>query len=204
MASKSELAKTRREQILEASTSVFARLGVYKARMDDIVKEVGLSKGAVYWYFKSKDEILKSILELFINRELHGLHELVERDGSVEERLMLMAEYMITDLERYAELMPIAYEFYALSTRESDIRKSFNFFFQRFIQIFEKLIIQGINQGKIKHVDPNETAVAIVGLLEGLTLLWIVGALNIDIGKLGSLLQTSLSQYFHGIQAEVD
>ncbi len=143
-------------------------------------------------------------LELFINRELHGLHELVEREGSVEERLMLMAEYMITELEQYANLMPIAYEFYALSTRESDIRKSFNVFFQRFIKIFEKLIIQGINQREIEHVDPDETAVAIVGLLEGLTLLWIVGALNIDIGKLGSLLQTSLSQYFHGIQAEVD
>ncbi len=60
MVSKSELTEIRREQILEAATSVFARFGVYKARMDDIVEEAGLSKGAVYWYFKSKDEILKN------------------------------------------------------------------------------------------------------------------------------------------------
>lgn len=204
MSTKSDLTETRREQILEAATSVFARLGIHTARMDDIAEEAGLSKGAVYWYFKSKDEIIKSILEIFLNRELQGIHELVEWEGSVEERLLLMVDHLITELEQYESVMPIAYEFYALSTRESDIRKSLNAYFQKFINIFEDLIVQGIKRGELKKVDPNETAVSIVALLEGFTILWIVGVLRIDFEELGSLIRSSLLLFIHGLRKESD
>lgn len=202
MSTKSELAETRREQILEAATSVFARLGVHTARMDDITEEAGLSKGAVYWYFKSKDEIIKSILEMYLSRELHELHDLVRRSDSVEDRLMLMVDHLITELEQYESVMPMAYEFYALSTRESDIRKSLDAFFQRFIKIYEDMITQGIKRGEMKKVDPQETAVSILALLEGLTLLWIVGVLRIDAEKLGALIRSSLHHFIHGLRKE--
>lgn len=204
MSTKSELTETRRGQILEAATSVFARFGVHSARMDDIAEEAGLSKGAVYWYFKSKDEIIKSILEMYLNRELQGLHDLVGRSGSVEDRLMLMADHLITELEQYGSVMPIAYEFYALSTRESDIRKSLDAYFQRFINIYEDLIVQGIKRGEIQKVDPNEAATSILALLEGLTLLWIVGVLKFDIDKLGLLIRSSLFHFIHGLRKETN
>jgi AcrR family transcriptional regulator len=204
MSTKSELTETRREQILEAATSVFARLGVHTARMDDIVQEAGLSKGAVYWYFESKDEILKSILEIFLNRELQGLHDLVDQDGSVEERLMLMVDHLIADLEHYESVMPIAYEFYALSTRESGIRRSLNQYFRKFIKIFENLIDQGINQGEFLNVDPNETALSIVALLEGITLLWIIGASKLNFKELDSLIRSSMNLLLRGLQKEND
>ena len=47
----------RREQILNAAQSCFGKTGYHKTRMDDIVRAAGLSKGALYWHFKSKDEI---------------------------------------------------------------------------------------------------------------------------------------------------
>jgi len=50
--------EVRRNQILDAATAVFARLGFERARMDDIVEASGLSKGALYWYFNSKEEII--------------------------------------------------------------------------------------------------------------------------------------------------
>jgi AcrR family transcriptional regulator len=202
MSTKSELTETRREQILGAATSVFARLGVHTARMDDIVEEAGLSKGAVYWYFDSKDEIIKSILEMYLNRELQELHDLVRQSDSVENRLMLMVDHLIAELEQYESVMPIAYEFYSLSTRESDIRKSLDVYFQKFIKIYEDLITQGIKHGELKKVDPQETAVSILALLEGLTLLWMVGVLRIDGKKLGALIRSSLHHFIHGLRKE--
>ena len=53
MAPRPDVSEERRNQILEAATTVFARLGFHRARMDDIVQEARLSKGALYWYFKS-------------------------------------------------------------------------------------------------------------------------------------------------------
>jgi AcrR family transcriptional regulator len=202
MSTKSELTETRREQILDAATSVFARLGVHTARMDDIVQEAGLSKGAVYWYFESKDEIINSILEIFLNRELVGLHELVDQEGSVEERLMLMVDHLLADLEHYESVMPIAYEFYALSTRESGIRKSIHQYFHKFISVYEDLINQGINQGEFLAVDPKKTAVSIVALLEGITLLWIIGANQQNLRELDSQIRSSMNLLIRGLRKE--
>lgn len=66
---RSDVSEERRSQILDAAVAVFARLGFHQARMDDIVQEAGLSKGALYWYFKSKDEIVMAILSSLFERE---------------------------------------------------------------------------------------------------------------------------------------
>jgi AcrR family transcriptional regulator len=53
-----EAAKTK---IINATRKVFAEKGYHDATMDDVAKEIGVSKGALYSYFKSKEEILKEI-----------------------------------------------------------------------------------------------------------------------------------------------
>ena len=44
----------RRDQLIQAAITCFGEKGYYETSMDDIVREAGLSKGALYWYFKSK------------------------------------------------------------------------------------------------------------------------------------------------------
>lgn len=204
MTSKAELTKTRREQILEAATSVFARLGVHKARMDDIVAEAGLSKGAVYWYFKSKDEIIKSILDWFLGRELVEFQELLKQEGSVRDRFITMIHHLITELEQYSKAMPIAYEFYALSTRESYVRKALYDYYHQYLWSFEELLKQGINRGEFREVDANRTAVSIIALLEGLTLLWVIGVLQADIKELLVSAESGLTLILDGLKAGKD
>jgi len=51
----------RRDEILAAAISCFARSGLHRATMQDIVRESGLSPGAIYNYFSSKDEIVEAI-----------------------------------------------------------------------------------------------------------------------------------------------
>ncbi len=75
--------------------------------MDDIVDEAGLSKGAVYWYFKSKDEIIKSILDWFLRRELVEFQELLKQDSSVRDRFITMIHHLMTELEQYSKVMQI-------------------------------------------------------------------------------------------------
>ena len=53
-----EHAAARREQILSAAQRCFARKGFHNTSMNDVFAEAGLSAGAVYSYFKSKDEII--------------------------------------------------------------------------------------------------------------------------------------------------
>ncbi|MDX1599965.1 MAG: helix-turn-helix domain-containing protein, partial [Anaerolineales bacterium] len=50
------------DQILDAALRLFAREGFHAASMDDLVAESGLSKGSLYWYFESKDDIVFGVL----------------------------------------------------------------------------------------------------------------------------------------------
>jgi AcrR family transcriptional regulator len=53
-----EQRQARRDQILAASWRCFARRGIHSTSMDDIVREASLSFGAVYLYYKSKDDLI--------------------------------------------------------------------------------------------------------------------------------------------------
>ncbi|MFD0899874.1 TetR/AcrR family transcriptional regulator [Actinomadura sediminis] len=70
----------RRRQILDAARARFIRQGVHATSMQDIFAEAGLSAGAVYRYFKSKNEIIEAILSTVVG-DLHTyLTELVDAD----------------------------------------------------------------------------------------------------------------------------
>ncbi|MFV2177082.1 TetR/AcrR family transcriptional regulator [Actinomadura sp. LOL_016] len=70
----------RRRQILDAARACFIRQGVHATSMQDIFAEAGLSAGAVYRYFKSKNEIIEAILSTVVG-DLHTyLRDLVDAD----------------------------------------------------------------------------------------------------------------------------
>jgi len=55
-----DVSAERRAQIIEAALTCFTRKGYNNTTMDDVAAESGLSKGTLYWYFESKDNLLKS------------------------------------------------------------------------------------------------------------------------------------------------
>jgi AcrR family transcriptional regulator len=55
----------RKDQILAAALGRFAQQGYFETRMDDIVRESGLSKGALYHHFASKEEVFMGLFEQF-------------------------------------------------------------------------------------------------------------------------------------------
>jgi len=57
-----EIRKTSRQKILDAALEVFAKQGYNSATVDAIAKTAGISKGLMYNYFKSKDEVLNELM----------------------------------------------------------------------------------------------------------------------------------------------
>ena len=70
----------RREQILEAARRCFIRKGFHQSSMADVFAEAGLSAGAVYRYFRSKDEIITAIAEEVVGHVTDLLVPLVEQE----------------------------------------------------------------------------------------------------------------------------
>ena len=74
-------ADARPDEILDAALAVFTEKGFDAARVDDIATRAGLSKGAVYLYFDSKDALLKGLIEREVAPAAHRLRALAEASG---------------------------------------------------------------------------------------------------------------------------
>jgi TetR/AcrR family transcriptional regulator, repressor for uid operon len=72
--------EARRHQILDAALTCFDRAGFHGASMQDIVAEVGLSTGAVYRYFSSKEEIIEALAEERHAKEAALINEALQID----------------------------------------------------------------------------------------------------------------------------
>jgi AcrR family transcriptional regulator len=64
--------QARRDQILAASWQCFSRKGIHATSMEEIIREANLSAGAVYLYYKSKDELIFAAISTYMT-ELRGL-----------------------------------------------------------------------------------------------------------------------------------
>jgi len=175
-----DTSEIRKNQILDAATSVFARFGFEHARMDDIVQASGLSKGTLYWYFKSKEEIITGILHRLFVTDIEQLRDLLAVEGTVSQRLLLLTRYRITGLKHVVHLIPILIEFYAVTVREDRIRQFISEYFRNFRGLLVDLIQQGIDAGEFRPVSAIETAVTISTIYEGLMVHWLIDPAVVD------------------------
>jgi AcrR family transcriptional regulator len=174
MSPKPDVSIERKNQIVEAAMNVFARHGFKDATMDDIVTESGLSKGALYWYYKSKDELIGAILEYFFKRELADIRTLPDAPGSAHDRLLRMIESTITEIQEMKPLLPIFYEFYTLALRNKGVRKALQQYFREYLATLTPLIQQGIDRGEFRPLDAAQAALTAGAVVEGTLLLWVL------------------------------
>lgn len=188
----------RKNQILDTAAIVFAKHGFHQARMDDIVQESGLSKGAIYWYFKSKDDIIAGLLQRFFDPEMHQAREILNAPGTVRERLILLMQLAMKDVQNVAHqgLLPLFYEYYALATRQEETRAFLQSYVQSYRAIMTALIEQGIARGEFRTVDVNAVSIAIPALLEGFILIWIMDS---TAGDLEQQTTIALNLFFDGL-----
>lgn len=176
MSPRPDVSEERRSQILEAALRVFARLGFHESRMDDIAQESKLSKGALYLYYKSKDAIIAAILRFFFEQEFKRLQAFVtvEREESVTEQILRLTRELTTAMDWMQQLMPIAFEFYAIAGRDQGVRQFLKGYYADYRKELALLIERGIERGEFREVDAQATATTLVALYEGLALLFFV------------------------------
>ena len=180
MTPRPDVSEERRSQIIESAVKVFAREGFANARMDDVAAEFGLSKGLLYWYFKSKDEIIVAIADLLLGSELRKIEKLSCDGLSASRCLMKFMDVFIEDLTPILSFRPVTYEFYAMAFRNKAIRQVMQQCLGQFITIIEAVVQRGIKEGEFSG-DAHQAALAIGAMLEGTLVLWVLDSETVDI-----------------------
>ena len=82
------LPEERPQQILDAALSVFAERGLAAARLDDIAKLAGLSKGTIYLYFPNKEELFREVVRTSIVAYIARAEEFFESERDPVQSLL--------------------------------------------------------------------------------------------------------------------
>ncbi len=173
----------RRLQIIEAARKVFLRKGYYDTHMDDIVKESRLSKGALYWYYKSKRDVFNAIYRLWFEQMLKDLDKVLSSGKRSEEKIydlgLLTVELLTEEPESFRAMLE-------LYIQALDYRKSWRLleeFYRELTVRMEKVLREGVKKGELKKdIDVSSTALFITYNIDMLGFIPLIG-FKVDLKK---------------------
>lgn len=161
-----------RAAILEAARKLFAEVGFFKCTVSDVAREAGMSQGNVYWYFKSKDEILKAILaEGF--ESIEAMTAAVARlESDPREQIEMLIEQSVVLYKKQRYFITILLSLFAqggagyMAEMGFDMRVIGQSYHANLIPVFTRAREQGL----VADLDPNIHVMHFFGLINGLML----------------------------------
>ena len=188
-----------RIQILQAALTCFANKGYHQTSMDDIVAESGLSKGGLYWHFKSKQELFVSLIEWYLASFSDEAFHTWTAEMSATEKIRAMTEFFLTYNEQLTPFFKITIDFWAQTSEDEQLRAIFDEMLENFRQHLGAIFEEGVARGEFRPVDGSQLALAFFAALDALSLYKTLLSDKIDIQ---GATETLLDVIIAGLQPE--
>ena len=161
-----ELVRTR---ILESAHRVFSQKGYREATMDEIAEGLGLSKPALYRYYKSKEELFREILGLFIQATAKALRESF-KDSRFDP------ETFFRIIDKWGWTPNLFFSAASEAPRNRKLRKIFSDGYKTAVNMVETFIEELKNRGIIKDgANSRLIAMGAIAIQDGLLIGEVVG-----------------------------
>lgn len=155
-------------RILEAAVKQFSVSGYNKASVDSICDQAGVSKGAFYHHFKTKQDVFLALLDGWLQTFDQAIE--ASKDRPVPETFQMMTEYFPYIFESASDNLPMFLEFLLQASRDETIWDASIAPYRRYHKHFASLIKRGIAEGSFVDVNPDLAARLIVSAAMGLLL----------------------------------
>jgi AcrR family transcriptional regulator len=163
-----------RDRIVAAALRVFSERGYRGATIQDVVRDSGLSVGAIYTYFKSKDELFLECCDLMTGGGLETLGSMLAGKETTAERLATAVTFYIDSIDEAPEGGPglvTLVQAWAAADSEGRLRDMLTRRRERLVGAGQLLLREGVARGELPPwLDVDATARAYVALLDGLLL----------------------------------
>jgi AcrR family transcriptional regulator len=153
---------TREGEILTAAARIFREKGYHGTSVQDIAEAVGLLKGSLYHYIRSKEQLLAKLFEGSLGDTTVELESIATRSGSATERLRDMVRVYVMSVTANLDAVGIylrewrslpAPELARVRARRRAMRR-----------LFEDVIAEGVKRRELSVTDPKIAALAIIGM----------------------------------------
>jgi AcrR family transcriptional regulator len=159
-----EYKERKRLSIMESALKCFGEKGYHSTTMDDIVAYSNMSKGLIYNYFKSKEELYISLMDERSKGTLEYLHTQFKQIPSAKDKIReffrVYREAALT--EEWRRFISVHLEFWIYSSRQEHLREIMN---TRYKSQFRDFIAEIIEQGKESGEFKQDVSVDIVASL---------------------------------------
>ncbi len=174
-----------RSRIVAAAARCFAQKGYDRASIDEVAKEAGLTKGAVYWHFKSKDDLFFALLDerciemdRYLPEALATAYQAAQSTGDPRQGLVTLITGIFQRIAADPEWSRLFIEFFG-QTRDPAVRERLG---ERYRQFYASAIatIRGSNPN-CNEQEATDLAVFWTALIDGLLLAWMINPETIAI-----------------------
>jgi AcrR family transcriptional regulator len=188
-----------REALLEAATRVFARQGYVATSVDEVAWEAGMTKGAVYSNFASKDDLFAAVVERHQDRRMLAILDTVDPSRPAAEEALQAAEQFAAAIDPEFFMLTLEYIMYA--ARHPEGHRAMRERDRRMKKTIAERLEHFVAEGNFPLIMPAEDMVtAFFAIGSGVEL----ERLNNPEETPGDLYSTMLTIFVRGIQAVHD
>lgn len=162
-----------RDRIVAAAVRVFSDKGFHSSTIADVCRESGLSVGAIYTYFPSKEALFRQSCDLIAARGLEELAERLAGASTTAERMAVAVDLFIETIDEYAGApgQISLVQAWAEADREPGVREMLAARRERLAGAGQLLLYQGIAAGELPAwLDVDAATRGFLALLDGLLL----------------------------------
>lgn len=164
-----EKSEQKREYILKKAREVFAKKGFRDVTMKDIVEACEISRGGLYLYFGSTEEIFKEILKQDLENDGEDLTGDLGQDATMAELLMLfLKEQKKIILRKKQDIAIATYEFLFANKAEKKAAQMIRSQFETGIMVLNKILEEGVRREEFYCENAKAEATNMMYVLEGM------------------------------------
>ncbi len=172
-----------KKRIIAAGVEVMSEQGYSQTTMEDIAAHLGVSKGALYLYFKSKDDLIVESAKN-MQSQLSQLRRMQMAASPTRDPLDVWIEILDNFLPFDPKINQLYFELVAITERNPEINKISAKNLVEEIEMIEHEIASQQQKGLVRtDADPRTIAVALISIFNGLRLMNILGVDRNEIRK---------------------
>lgn len=156
-----------RKAILDAAAHCFAQRGYAASGVSEICREAGVSKGAFYHHFESKQEVFLQLLEAWVEGLDERLSQLNEASGGARAGLLAMVDVLPAVLSSGEDQLRMYLEFWTQAIRERPVWERLIRPFHSFTAFFSQIVDRGVAEGQFGPVDGTVAARVLIAFAIG-------------------------------------
>jgi AcrR family transcriptional regulator len=152
------------EQILTTANDLFVNKGYHGMSMREISDALGVSKAALYYYFKDKEELFLAILKIYLDDMSAALDRFIAQPVSCQDKIRLFIEYVLNQPAQQRSTIRLASQ--EITNLSPASREAFNIIYrEHFVGKVQSILQSGIEKGEFREIHAEVAVWALLGIM---------------------------------------